>query len=157
MKHLKLYETYVSTANSSYLPMVTEVPNIQEECSSLANDFLAYLSKDYDIRKGKKYEKKKGNCAWFTEEFYRWCENTRTPMQVIYFPPTDKKKAYIAAYCDGWVIDFTYKLLSKNEKDNFGVSKVEEYKKFGYDPDKAEVYDQVPEFIKNSHPLEPKK
>lgn len=157
MKHLKIFETYVSTASKSYLPIVTDVPNLEENYRRLASDFLASISKDYDTRKGKPYIKGKGNCAWFTQEFFDWCETQRIPMKIIYFNGTkDGKKPFVAPYSEGWVIDFTHKQFTKNSKSQFKILQAKDFEEYGYDPEQAEIYDEFPNWIQNISPLDTK-
>lgn len=137
--------------------MITDVPDLEENYRRLASDFMSELSKDYDVRKGKPYIKGKGNCAWFTQEFFHWCEIQRIPMKIIYFPETKNgKKAFVAPYSEGWTIDFTHKQFTRNSKDQFGIVKVKDYAKYGYDPEQAEVYDEFPNWIQNIHSLDTK-
>jgi hypothetical protein len=157
MKYIKLYESYVATLNSDYNPMVTNVPDIPGGYDKLADSFLYDLGKNYDLRKGKPFDKEIGNCAWFTQEFIRWCELQRIPMQIIYFPETEKAKdAHVAPYSNGLVIDFAYKQFSKDKKEKFKIGKPEDYKKFGYDPDKADILDEFPNWVTTIRPLKEK-
>jgi len=157
MKYIKLYESYVATLNSDYNPMVTNVPDIPGGYDKLADSFLYDLGKNYDLRKGKPFDKEIGNCAWFTQEFIRWCELQRIPMQIIYFPETEKAKdAHVAPYSNGLVIDFAYKQFSKDKKEKFKIGKPEDYKKFGYDPDKADILDEFPNWITDIFSLKKK-
>ena len=56
---------------------------------------------------GKVFDPKKGNCAWYVQEFYQWAENNRTPVRIVYFPETEKAKdAHIAILIDDLVLDF---------------------------------------------------
>lgn len=157
MKYLSLFETYTATLNSDYLPVVTSVPHIKAGCERLAEVFLDELGKEYDLRKGKKFDKEIGNCAWFTLEFFRWCENQRLPVKVIHFPETSKAKdAHVAPYLQGFVIDFAHKQFSQNPKDRFKVSEPKQYSKYGYDPSQADILDEFPNWIQTIHPLKKK-
>ena len=157
MKHLTLYEFY-SAKNLDTNPMMFTVPNFESDCISLAKSFLYDLGKDYVLRKGKPFDKKEGNCAWFSEEFYRWCELYRIPVQLVYFQNSDKNKEdHIAPICNGWVIDFAIKQFTKDPKQEFKVSKVDSYKKYGFDPNKAEILEVFPDWIEDIYPLKGKK
>lgn len=158
VKHILIYESYTATLNQDYLPVVTNVPNLKRDYETIAQGYLKDIEKDYNIGKGKPFDKKKGNCAWYAKDFYRWCEIARIPVQIIYFPETKKQKnAHVAAYMDGYVIDFAHKQFSKNKKETFKVSKPEDYSKFGYDPNKADVLDEFPNWIETIYPPDKKK
>ena len=142
-----------------YMPMfVPETRKITVEgLKNLADSFLRYLGKIYDLRKGKDFDKKKGNCAWFTQEFFQWCENNRIPMGIIYFPETDKAKdAHIAPFIGEYTIDFAHKQFSKDPKEMYKIAKIDSYKKYGYNPDKAEIMEQLPDWAEG-YPLDQKK
>lgn len=158
MKHIQVYEFY-SAKNLDTLPMLTTVPNFETDCISLAKSFLIDLGKNYILRTGKPFDKKEGNCAWFSKEFYRWCELYRIPVHLVYFEHPDREKGedHIAPVCGGWVIDFAIKQFTKNPKEEFKVSKVDDYKKYGYDPNKAEVLEVFPDWIQTIHPLKERK
>jgi hypothetical protein len=157
MKHLFLFETYTATLNSDYLPVVTDIPHIKSNCERLAEVFLEDLGKNYDLRSGKKFDKEIGNCAWFTQEFFRWCENQRLPVGIVYFPETKKAKdAHVAPYVGGLVIDFAHKQFSGNPKERFKVSEIKEYSKYGYDPTQVDILDEFPNWIESVHPLKKK-
>jgi hypothetical protein len=158
MKHISLYETYTATANQSYLPVVTNVPNLKRDYETVASSYLKSLRKDYELGKGKQFDKKTGNCAWFTQDFFRWCEISRVPCKVIYFPETKKQEdAHVAAYMNGWVIDFAHKQFSKDKDETFKISKPEHYSKFGYDVSKADILDEFPNWIEQIYPPKSKK
>ena len=130
----------------------------KEGIENLADGFLKDLGKDYDLRKDKPFDKKKGNCAWFTESFYEWCEINNIPARIIYFPETDKAKdAHVAILIGDFVLDFAYKQFSKDKDQEYKISKLKEYSKLGYDPDKTEVVDEFPSWIDDIYPLDAKK
>ena len=130
----------------------------KEGVENLANSFLEEMEEDYDIGRNKPFNKKSGNCAWFTESFYEWSEINNVPARIIYFPETKKAKdAHIAILLGGFVLDFTHKQFSKDPKDNFSVNKIEHYKKFGYDVDDIEVVDEFPSWIDDIYPPKEKK
>lgn len=157
MKHIKLFEFY-SAKNADYGPMTTVVPNFQSDCIALGENFLDELGKDYILRKGKPFDKKEGNCAWYSQEFYRWCENNRIPVQLVYFKNDDPKgEDHIAPILNGWVVDFGIKQFTKKPKQEFRIGKVEDYKKWGYNPDKAEILEVFPDFIETINPLKERK
>ena len=158
MKHLTLYEFYSAT-NLDLNPMLTTVPNFETDCIALAKSFLRDLKKNYILRTGKPFKKDEGNCAWFSQEFYRWCELYRIPVQLVYFQHNDREKGedHIAPICNGWVIDFSIKQFTKDPKQEFKVGRVDDYKKFGYNPNKAEVLEVFPDWIEDISPLKTKK
>ena len=130
----------------------------KEGIENLADGFLKDLGKDYDLRKDKPFDKKKGNCAWFTESFYEWCEINNIPARIIYFPETDKAKdAHVAILIGDFVLDFAYKQFSKDKDQEYKISKLKEYSKLGYGPDKTEVVDEFPSWIDDIYPLDAKK
>jgi len=123
---------------------------------NIADQFLRDLGKNYDLRVGKEFNKKKGNCAWYVQEFYQWCENNRTPVRIVYFPETEKAKdAHIAILVDDLVLDFAHKQFSKDKKEKYSVLPLKDYKKYGYS-DEIEVLDEVPSWIEDIYPLDEK-
>jgi len=157
MRYIQLFESYTAT-NADYSAMVSNVPNFKDDFEKLAEAFLRDLSKDYDIRKGKDFDKKIGNCAWFTQKFFEWCENQRLPVRIIYFDETDKNQdAHIAPFLEGWVIDFTYKQFSKNPKQDFRVGKPEDYEKLGYKTGRENIYEEFPDWIDEIYSLKKKR
>ena len=42
---------------------------------TIANQFIADMSKVYNLRVGESFDKNKANCAWFTGEFYKWAKS----------------------------------------------------------------------------------
>lgn len=123
---------------------------------NIADQFLRDLGKNYDLRVGKEFDKKKGNCAWYVQEFYQWCENNRTPVRIVYFPETEiAKDAHIAILIDDLVLDFAHKQFSKDKKERYSVLPLKAYKKYGYS-DKIEVLDEVPNWIEDIYPLDEK-
>ncbi len=123
---------------------------------NIADQFLRDLGKNYDLRVGKEFDKKKGNCAWYVQEFYQWCENNRTPVRIVYFPETKKAKdAHIAILVDDLVLDFAHKQFSKDKKERYSVLPLKSYMKYGYS-DKIEVLDEFPNWIEDIYPLDEK-
>lgn len=123
---------------------------------NIADQFLRDLGKNYDLRVGKEFDKKKGNCAWYVQEFYRWCENNRTQVRIVYFPETKKAKdAHIAILVDDLVLDFAHKQFSKDKKERYSVLPLKAYMKYGYS-DKIEVLDEFPNWIEDIYPLDEK-
>jgi len=123
---------------------------------NIADQFLRDLGKNYDLRVGKEFNKKKGNCAWYVQEFYQWCENNRTPVRIVYFPETEKAKdAHIAILVDDLVLDFAHKQFSKDKKEKYSVLPLKDYKKYGYS-DEIEVLDEIPSWIEDIYPLDEK-
>ena len=121
---------------------------------NIADQFLRDLGKNYDLRVGKEFDKKKGNCAWYVQEFYQWCENNRTPVRIVYFPETEKAKdAHIAILVDDLVLDFAHKQFSKDKKEKYSVLPLKAYMKYGYS-DKIEVLDEFPNWIEDIYPLD---
>ena len=157
MKHLLLFEFY-SAINQDLNPTLFTVPNFETDCMALAEAFLDELSTDYVLRKGKPFNPKEGNCAWFSQEFYRWCENNRIPVQLVYFQNEKKDgEDHIAPILNGWVVDFTIKQFTKKPKQEYKVSRVEDYKKYGFDPNKAEILEVFPDWIETIAPLKERK
>ena len=123
---------------------------------NIADQFLRDLGKNYDLRVGKEFDKKKGNCAWYVQEFYQWCENNRTPVRIVYFPETEKAKdAHIAILVDDLVLDFAHKQFTKDKKEKYSVLPLKDYRKYGYS-DEIEVLDEVPSWIEDIYPLDEK-
>jgi hypothetical protein len=150
---------FIKTFDDYDTPILPYNFNVTKEgIENLADGFLKDLGKDYDLRKGKPFDKKKGNCAWFTESFYEWCEINNIPARIIYFPETEKAKdAHIAILIDDFVLDFAYKQFSKDKDQVYKISKLKEYSKLGYDPGKTEVVDEFPSWIDDIYPLDAKK
>jgi hypothetical protein len=123
---------------------------------NIADQFLRDLGKNYDLRVGKEFDRKKGNCAWYVQEFYQWCENNRTPVRIVYFPETEKAKdAHIAILVDDLVLDFAHKQFTKDKKEKYSVLPLKDYRKYGYS-DEIEVLNEVPSWIEDIYPLEEK-
>jgi hypothetical protein len=157
MKYLKFFESYTAT-NADYSAMVFNVPNFKDDFEKLAEAFLRDLGENYDLRKGKEFDPKVGNAAWFANKFFTWCENQRLPIRLFYFDATDKnKEAHIAPYLEGWIIDFTYKQFSKDPKQALRVGKPEDYEKLGYKLSQENVYDEFPSWIEEIYSLKKKK
>ena len=108
---------------------------------SMVNQFIADISKSYDLRFGQEFDKNKANCAWFTDEFYRWSKSKGLDVKVVYFD--SNIEAHIAPMIDGKVIDFTVKQFTKNPNDDYLILTPEDYMKYGYD--KFEIWDEMPE------------
>jgi hypothetical protein len=108
-----------------------------------ANRFLRELEKEYDLRKGKPFDKNKGNCAWFTVTFSEWATKNGIEHKIVYFPETSAApEAHIAPIVGNEVIDFAHKQFSKNSNELYKISKPDDYKKFGYKS--WEIYDELP-------------
>ena len=150
---------FIRTFDDYDTPILPYNLNVTKEgIENLADGFLKDLGKDYDLRKDKPFDKKKGNCAWFTESFYEWCEINNIPARIIYFPETDKAKdAHVAILIGDFVLDFAYKQFSKDKDQEYKISKLKEYSKLGYDPDKTEVVDEFPSWIDDIYPLDSKR
>lgn len=125
MKHLKTYKIFESDNN----------------LDSVANQFIADMSKIYDLRFGKYFDKNKANCAWFTIQFYNWAKSKGLDVKVIYFD--SNTEAHIAPLLNGKVIDFAVKQFTKNSDDNYLILSPEDYKKWGYQS--FEIYNELPE------------
>jgi hypothetical protein len=123
---------------------------------NIADQFLRDLRKNYDLGVGKEFNPKKGNCAWYVQEFYQWAENNRTPVRIVYFPETEKAKdAHIAILVDDLVLDFAHKQFSKDKKEKYSILPLKAYKKYGYS-DEMEVLDEVPSWIEDIYPADKK-
>jgi hypothetical protein len=146
MKHLTVYESYTA-ANADYLPVVTNIPNFKEDYESLAEQFLGEIRKDYITGKDKPYDKKYGDDSWYTQEFFRWCELLGIPVKVMYFQGNEKIDDHVAIFLDEYIIDFTYKKISGNPKDNYYVGDAKEYLKYGYKEDKVDILEEFPSWI----------
>ena len=129
MKYLKRYSVFESNK-------IFESDNLD----SMANQFIADISKSYDLRFGKEFDKNKANCAWFTDEFYKWSKSKGLDVKVVYFD--SNIEAHIAPMIDGKVIDFAVKQFTKNPNDDYLILTPEDYKKYGYD--KFEIWDEMP-------------
>lgn len=152
MKFISTFDDY----ENKFAPYNANVT--KDGVKSIANEFLRELEKDYDLDIGKPFDPKKGNCAWFTDQFYTWSENNRVPGRVIYFSETEKAKdAHVAILIGDLVLDFAHKQFSKDPKERFSVLPIEDYKKYGYDVDNYEVYDGLPDWITDIYPLKEKK
>jgi len=123
---------------------------------NIADQFLRDLRKNYDLRVGKEFDEKKGNAAWYVQEFYQCAENNRTPVRIVYFPETEKAKdPHIAILVDDLVLDFAHKKFSKDKNEKYSVLPLKAYKKYGYS-DKMEVLDEVPSWIGDIYPADKK-
>jgi len=107
---------------------------------TIANQFITDMSKVYNLRFGESFDKNKANCAWFTNEFYKWAKSKDLNVKVVYFD--SNIEAHIAPMIDDKVIDFTVKQFTKNPNDNYLILIPEDYKKYGYD--KFEILDEIP-------------
>ena len=124
MKYIKTYKVFESN-----------------NLDSMANQFIVDISKSYDLRFGQEFDKNKANCAWFTDEFYRWSKSKGLDVKVVYFD--SNIEAHIAPMIDGKVIDFAVKQFTKNPNDDYLILTPEDYRKYGYD--KFEIWDEMPE------------
>ncbi len=124
MKIIKTYKLFETTLN----------------LDSIAKEFISDMSKTYDLRLGKPFDKHKANCAWFTIEFYNWAKSKGYDVKVVYFD--SKTEAHISPLINEMTIDFTVKQFTKNKNDNYLILNPEDYKKFGYNS--YEIYDQLP-------------
>lgn len=150
MRFIRTFDDY-EVASVPYDVNITK-----DGVASLANEFLRELKKNYHLRVGKPFDPKVGNCAWFTDEFYTWSENNRLPAKVIYFPETEKaKNAHVAILFGDLVLDFAHKQFSKDEREKFSVLPVKAYSDYGYD-ENYELYDGLPNWVTDLHPLKPK-
>lgn len=148
MRFIKTFDDY----ENQIVPVELNVT--KEGIENLANEFLSGLKKNYDLRENKPFNKKKGNCAWFTQEFYQWAENNRIPCRIIYFPETNKAKdAHIAILIGELVLDFAHKQFSKDPKEKFSVLPMKSYKKYGYS-DRVEIIDEFPAWVTGIYPLD---
>lgn len=114
MKYIKTYKIFESDL----------------ELNSVATEFINHLSKFYDLRLGKIFNKDVANCAWFTKEFSDWSKSNDIDSKFIYFD--SDTEAHIAPFINNKVLDFTVKQFTKNPDDNYLILSPEEYKKFGY-------------------------
>lgn len=150
MKFIRTFDDY----ENQMVPTSFKVTKSGVE--NIANQFLRDLGKDYDLRVGKEFNPKKGNCAWYVQKFYQWAENNRTPVRIVYFPETEKAKdAHIAILIDDLVLDFAHKQFSKDKKEKYSILPLKDYKKYGYS-DKMEVLEEVPSWIEDIYPLDEK-
>ena len=124
MKYIKTYKIFES-----------------DNLDSMVNQFIADISKSYDLRFGQEFDKNKANCAWFTDEFYKWSKSKVLDVKVVYFD--SNIEAHIAPMIDGKVIDFTVKQFTKNPNDDYLIMNPEDYRKYGYD--RFEIWDEMPE------------
>jgi hypothetical protein len=150
MKFIRTFDDY-ENKSVPYNVNITK-----EGIATVANEFLRELEKDYDLRVGKSFNPKIGNCAWFVDEFYSWSENNRIPGRVIYFPETEKaKEAHVAILIGDLVLDFTHKQFSKDPKEKFSILPIKAYKKYGYD-ENYDLYDGLPDWVTDIHSLKEK-
>lgn len=150
-KFIKTFDDY----ENQFVPFELNVT--KEGIANLGNQFLREIGKNYKLGGDKDFNKKKGNCGWFTQEFYQWAENNKTPCRIIYFPETKKaKEAHIAILIGELVLDFTHKQFSKDPKEKFSVLPIKDYKKYGYLEDKIEILDEFPNWVTDLYPPEKK-
>ena len=95
------------------------------------DDFISDYSKKYDLRLGKPFNKEKANCSWFTDVFYKWAKEKDLPVKIIYFDSDEE--SHTAPIIDDKIIDFTIKQFTKNPNDDYKITSLEDYKKYGYD------------------------
>jgi hypothetical protein len=110
------------------------------DLDSVANEFLNEMSKTYDLRLGKPFDKEKANCAWFTKEFFRWAKLKRYDVKIVYFD--SEVEAHIAPIIDNKTIDFAIKQFTKNPNDDYQILSIKDYKSFGYG--KSEILNEFP-------------
>lgn len=104
-----------------------------ESTRDLADRFLAEIGEEYDLRRGKPFDRHKGNCAWFTSEFSRWADKNRVQHEIVYFPDTnDAPDAHIAPMVGDEVIDFAHKQFSNDPDEAYRISKPDHYMDYGY-------------------------
>jgi hypothetical protein len=150
MKFIRTFDDY----ENKLVPYNVNIT--KEGIATVANEFLRELEKDYDLRVGKPFNPKIGNCAWFVDEFYSWSENNRIPGRVIYFPETEKANhAHVAILIGDLVLDFTHKQFSKDPKEKFSILPIKAYKKYGYD-ENYDLYDGLPDWVTDIHSLDEK-
>lgn len=125
MKYLKSYKIFES----------------QRNLDEIARQFIDDLSKIYDLRLGKDFDKEVANCSWFTKEFFEWSKVNGIDSKVVYFD--SDTEAHIAPYIDGKVLDFTVKQFTKYANDNWLILTPTDYQKWGYP--KFEILDELPE------------
>ena len=114
------------------------------QAESVAERFLGDLEKVYDLRRGKPFDKFKGNCAWFTVKFSEWAEQKGIVHEIVYFPETGRAPdAHIAPMVGGRVIDFAHKQFSGDVDELYRITRPEHYREFGYDG--WEVYGELPD------------
>lgn len=150
MKFIRTFDDY----ENKFVPY--EVNINKDGVANIGNEFLRELGKDYDLRIGKPFNPKIGNCSWFVDEFYTWAENNRLPVRIIYFPETEEAEdAHIAILIGELVLDFIHKQFSKDSKEKFSILPIKAYKKYGYD-ENYELYDGLPDWVTDIHPLKEK-
>lgn len=150
MKFIRTFDDYENKA----VPYNVNIT--KDGVANVANEFLRELEKNYDLRVGKPFNPKKGNDAWFTDEFYSWSENNRVPSRIIYFSETEKaKNPHLAILIGDLVLDFTHKQFSNDPKEKFSILPIDAYKKYGYD-ENYDVYDGLPDWVTDIHPLKEK-
>lgn len=150
MKFIRTFDDYENKS----VPYTVNIT--KEGIANVGNEFLREMGKDYDLRNGKEFNPRIGNSAWFVDEFYTWSENNRIPGRIIYFPETEKAKdAHIAILIGDLVLDFTHKQFSKDKREKFSILPIKAYKKYGYD-ENYELYDGLPDWVTDIHPLKEK-
>jgi hypothetical protein len=151
MKFIRTFDDYET-------PMVPVELNVTKEgIAVLANEFMRALGKDYDLRKDRAYDPKIGNDAWYTERFFEWSENSRTPSRIIYFYHDEEGKnhePHMAILLGDLVLDFAHKKLSKDRKEKFSILKIKDYEKYGFK--EYEILDEFPSWVDDINPLKSK-
>ena len=151
MKFIRTYDDYET-------PMVPVELNVTKEgVATLANEFLRELGKSYDLRRDRAYDKDLGNDAWYTERFFEWGENSRTPARIIYFYHEEEGKnqePHMAILLGELVLDFTHKKFSKDRKEKFAVLPIKNYEKYGFK--EYEILDEFPSWVDEIKPLKSK-
>jgi hypothetical protein len=66
---------------------------------------------------------------------------------VIYFQGNGDIKDHVAIFLNGYIIDFTYKKISGNPKDNYYVGNAKEYLKYGYSDSKTDILEEFPSWV----------
>ena len=127
MKHIRPFSLYESDDPDSLI--------------RVANQFISDLSKVYDLRFGKPFDKNKANCAWFTIQFFNWAKAEGLDVKVAYFD--SDVEAHIAPVLNGKIIDFAVKQFTGNPNDNYLILNPEDYQNYGYQT--FEIYDELPE------------
>lgn len=133
----------VRKGNYNYKGLWNEFIGDDSYLHDIAQTFLEELSKIYDLRLNKPFDKEKANCSWFTKEFTKWCNINSIPYEVVYFD--SETEAHIATLVNNKIIDFTIKQFTKNPKDNYKLTIMSDYKKFGYP--EYEILDEVPDWV----------
>ena len=133
MKYLKKFKLF--EFSNPYESIIGDMQDI-------ANNFISEMSKKYDLRLGKPFDKEKANCSWFTKVFFDWAKSKSIPVEIVYFD--SDVEAHIAPLIGDKVIDFAVKQFTKEPNDNYKILEIDDYKKWGYQ--KAEILKDFPEW-----------